>query len=57
VLSREQIIRGAFGHAFEGFDRTVDTHISNLRKKLSRASGGKRYILTVYAMGYRFDAA
>ena len=57
VLSREQIIRGAFGHAFEGFDRTVDTHISNLRKKLSSASGGKRYILTVYAMGYRFDAA
>ena len=57
VLSREQIIQGAFGDAFEGFDRTVDTHISNLRKKLSEASEGKRYIQTVYGMGYRFDAA
>ena len=57
VLSREQIIQGAFGNAFEGFDRTVDTHISNLRKKLSEASHGKRYIHTVYGMGYRFDAA
>ena len=56
VLSREQIIRGAFGNAFEGFDRTVDTHISNLRKKLSEASHGKRYVQTVYGMGYRFDA-
>jgi len=57
VLSREQIIQGAFGNAFEGFDRTVDTHISNLRKKLSEVSGGKQYVHTVYGMGYRFDAA
>jgi len=57
VLSREQIIQGAFGDGFEGFDRTVDTHISNLRKKLSEASEGKQYIHTVYGMGYRFDAA
>ena len=57
VLSREQIIRGAFGDVFAGFDRTVDTHISNLRKKLSAASDGRRCIHTVYGMGYRFDAA
>ena len=57
VLSREQIVEGAFGEAYGGFDRTVDTHIFNLRKKLSDASAGGRYIHTIYGMGYRFDAA
>jgi len=57
VLSREQIIQGALGDDFEGFDRTVDAHISNLRRKLEEASAGRRYIHTVHSMGYRFDAA
>ena len=57
VLSREQIIQGALGDDFEGFDRTVDAHVSNLRRKLGEASGGRRYIHTVHSMGYRFDAA
>ena len=57
VLSREQIIRSALGDDFEGFDRTVDAHVSNLRRKLGERSGGRRYIHTVHSMGYRFDAA
>ena len=57
VLSREQIIRSALGDDFEGFDRTVDAHVSNLRRKLAEISGGRRYIHTVHSMGYRFDAA
>ena len=57
VLSREQIIQGALGDDFAGFDRTVDAHVSNLRRKLAEASGGRRYIHTVHSMGYRFDAA
>jgi len=57
VLSREQIIQGAFGNDYAGFDRTVDTHISNLRRKLTQHSGERRYIHTVYGMGYRFDVA
>jgi DNA-binding response OmpR family regulator len=55
VFSRDQIIERAFGYDFDGFDRTVDTHVFNLRKKLEAASGHPRYIQTVYGMGYRLD--
>ena len=37
VVSREQIIENVFGYDFSGYDRTVDTHISNLRKKLENS--------------------
>lgn len=57
VLTREQIIRVSLGEDFDGLDRTVDAHVSNLRRKLAEASGGRRYIHTVHSMGYRFDAA
>ena len=55
TVSREQIIEAVFGYDFDGFDRTVDTHISNLRRKLDAASDGGRPIKTVYGVGYRFD--
>jgi two-component system alkaline phosphatase synthesis response regulator PhoP len=55
VISREQIIENVFGYDFSGYDRTVDTHISNLRKKLERAGARKGLFSTVYGMGYRFD--
>ena len=56
TVSREQIIEAVFGYDFDGFDRTVDTHISNLRRKLDSAfSDGRRPIKTVYGVGYRFD--
>jgi DNA-binding response OmpR family regulator len=55
ALTREQIIQGAFGYDFDGFDRTVDTHISNLRRKIEAAGGGRR-LKTVYGVGYRFEA-
>ena len=57
IFSREQIITRVFGDDFEGFDRTVDTHVSNLRKKLEGASGRPRFIQTVYGAGYRFGDA
>ena len=57
TVSREQIIENAIGYEFEGFDRTVDTHISNLRRKLEKATGGERHLKTVYGIGYRFEAA
>ncbi len=56
VFSREQLIETVFGYDFEGMDRTVDTHISNLRRKIE-SSGGEKRIRTVYGSGYRFDAA
>ena len=57
TVSREQIIEGAIGYTFAGFERTVDTHISNLRRKLEQANGGERHLKTVYGVGYRFEAA
>ncbi len=56
TFTRDQIIDRAFGYDFDGFDRTVDAHVSHLRRKLE--SGGEpRYIHTVYEVGYRFGDA
>lgn len=55
VVSRDQIIENVFGYDFSGYDRTVDTHISNLRKKLESSGLRKGVFSTVYGMGYRFD--
>lgn len=57
TVSREQIIQSAFGYQFEGFDRTVDTHISNLRRKIEAPEGGMKHLNTVYGVGYRFEYA
>ena len=57
TFTRNQIIDRVFGYDFEGFDRTVDAHVSSLRRKLEPASGGRRYIHTVYGIGYRFGDA
>lgn len=55
VLSREQLIKIAFGHDYEGFDRTVDSHIKNLRQKIEDDPKKPNYIETVYGAGYRFN--
>lgn len=57
TVSREQIIQSAFGYEFEGFDRTVDTHISNLRRKIESPNGAQKHLNTVYGIGYRFEYA
>ena len=54
TFTREQIIDRVFGYDFDGFDRTVDAHVSNLRRKLEAQNGGQRYIQTIYGVGYRF---
>jgi len=54
VFTRDQIIDRVFGYDFEGFDRTVDAHVSSLRRKLEPAMGDRRHIHTVYGVGYRF---
>ena len=55
VFTRDEIIDRVFGYDFDGFDRTVDAHVSNLRRKLKTNGDGSRYISTVYGVGYRFD--
>jgi DNA-binding response OmpR family regulator len=42
------------GVAFDGYDRTIDVHIKNIRKKIEPDPRKPRYIITVYGAGYRF---
>ncbi|MCK5182518.1 MAG: winged helix-turn-helix transcriptional regulator, partial [Dehalococcoidia bacterium] len=54
VFARASLIEEALGHDFEGFDRTIDVHILNLRRKLETDPSHPRYIKTVYGVGYKF---
>lgn len=54
VFTRDELIAFALGEDYEGYDRTIDTHIKNLRQKLEDNTKEPRYILTVYGVGYRF---
>ena len=53
VFSRSQIIEKALGYDFDGFDRTIDVHILNLRRKIEPDPRHPRYIKTVYGAGYK----
>lgn len=53
VFTRLQLIDLAQGHAFEGYERTIDAHIKNLRQKLEPDPHRPRYVLTVHGAGYR----
>jgi DNA-binding response OmpR family regulator len=54
VFSRGQLIEKVLGYDFDGFDRTIDVHILNLRRKLEPDAGHPKYIKTVYGSGYKF---
>jgi DNA-binding response OmpR family regulator len=54
VYSRAELIERALGPEFDGFDRTVDAHIKNLRQKIEPHPGEPRYVQTVHGLGYRF---
>ncbi len=54
VLSRDQLINMVFGIDFEGYDRTVDVHIKNIRKKIEEDTRNPKYIVTVTKVGYKF---
>ena len=53
IFTREQIIDRVFGYDFDGFDRTVDAHMSSLRRKVDVVPGTAKLIQTVYGSGYR----
>jgi two-component system alkaline phosphatase synthesis response regulator PhoP len=53
VFSRAELIEKAIGYDFEGFDRTIDVHILNLRRKLEPNPRHPRYVKTVYGAGYK----
>jgi DNA-binding response OmpR family regulator len=54
VFSRMELLDRVQGVAYEGYERTVDVHVKNLRKKIEANPRQPRYILTVYGAGYRF---
>ena len=57
AFTRDQIIDRVFGYDFVGFDRTVDSHVYSIRRKLDAAAGERRYVRTVYGVGYRLGDA
>jgi len=54
VFSREEIAARALGELWDGYERTIDAHVKNLRRKLDEDSENPRWIETVRGMGYRF---
>lgn len=54
VFTRLQLIDQIYGYSFEGFERTVDAHIKNLRQKIESNPREPRYVVTVYGAGYKF---
>lgn len=54
VFSRLQLLESVQGIAYEGYERTIDTHVKNLRAKLEPDPKNPRYIETVFGVGYRF---
>ncbi len=56
TFTRAQLLDRLHGVAYDGFDRSVDAHIKNLRRKLEVHPAEPRYVLTVYGVGYKFNA-
>ena len=54
VLSRDQLVNIVMGYDFEGYDRTIDAHVKNLRHKVEKNSKAPEFIQTVYGLGYKF---
>lgn len=55
AFSRLELLERTQGYAYDGYERTVDVHIKNLRKKIEADSAHPVYILTVFGVGYRFN--
>jgi DNA-binding response OmpR family regulator len=57
VFTRGQLLDAVHGVAFESYERAIDAHVKNLRRKLEPTPGRPRYLLTVHGVGYRFADA
>jgi len=57
TYSRQELLEKVLGYGYEGFGRTLDTHISNLRRKIEPDTQNPTYIQTVYSIGYRLVEA
>ena len=54
IFTRAQLLDAIHGSDVESFDRAIDTHIKNIRRKIEADARRPRYIVTVYGMGYKF---
>jgi DNA-binding response OmpR family regulator len=54
VFSRLQLLDAALGETYSGYERSIDTHISNLRRKIESDPANPSYIVTVFGLGYKF---
>ncbi len=54
IFSRAQLLVAARGVAFESYERAIDSHIRNLRRKIEPSEGEPHYIITVHGVGYKF---
>jgi DNA-binding response OmpR family regulator len=54
IFTRSQLLDAIHGLAFESYERAIDAHVKNLRRKLEPDPTRPRYVLTVYGVGYRF---
>jgi DNA-binding response OmpR family regulator len=57
VFTRGQLLDAIHGVAFESYERAIDAHVKNIRKKIEPSPGHPRYVLTVHGVGYRFADA
>src|SRR5512140_3381 len=54
VFTRAQLLEAIHGVAFESYERAIDAHIKNIRRKIEPKPGAPQYLLTVYGVGYKF---
>lgn len=55
VFSRSELIERVLGYNFEGYERTIDSHIKNLRKKIAKFYPDQEFIGSIYGVGYKFS--
>jgi DNA-binding response OmpR family regulator len=55
VFTRSQLLDAVHGVAFESYERAIDAHIKNLRKKIEPSPSEPRHIMTVHGVGYRLN--
>ncbi len=56
VFTRDQIIDKVLGYTYEGFERTIDAHVRNIRKKIEPNANNPDYIKTVFGVGYKIES-
>jgi two-component system OmpR family response regulator len=55
VYTRDELVEKALGYQFEGYERSIDAHIKNIRRKIEPDSKNPVFVVTIYGVGYRFS--